>query len=148
MSPSESLKRKLLRPTADTKYHIDFSWWERADRDLEVYLRSHLCDEHQESFADIDAGTEVDSVDPETAEVVRVPGIQHILISHCSQQEDYITPQTSLVNAIFKVFLASGNTPMSSNQLADRLGRPANMILRTLSGPRVYKGIRPFLKEE
>lgn len=148
MSPSESLKRKLLRPTADTRYHIDFSWWDRADRDLEVYLRSHLCDEHQESYAQVDAGDEVDSVDPETAEVVRVPGIQHVLISHCSQQDDYITPQTSLVNAIFKVFLASGNTPMSSNELADRLGRPANMILRTLSGPRVYKGIRPFLEEE
>jgi hypothetical protein len=148
MSPSESLKRKLLRPTADTKYHIDFSWWERADRDLEVYLRSHLCPEHQESYADLDAGAEVDSVDPETAEVVRVPGIQHVLISHCSQQEDYITPQTTLVNAIFRVFLANGNTPLSSNELGERLGRRASMILRTLSGARVYKGIRPYLEEE
>ena len=148
MSAKAKLKRRLLRPTADTKYHIDFSWWERADRDLEVYLRSHLCSEHQESYAKLEAGAEVDSVDPETAEVVRVPGIQHVLISHCSQQEDYITPQTSLINAIFRVFLANGNTPLSSNELGDRLDRPANMILRTLSGPRVYKGIRPYFEQE
>lgn len=137
---------RLLRPTQNTKFHIDYSWWERAGRDLDVYLRSHLCPEHQEAYADLDPGADVDSVDPETAEVVRVPGIQHVLISHCSQQDDYLTPQTSLINAIFRVFLASGNTPLTPAELGDRLGRPPRMILRTLSGSRVYKGIRPYLE--
>ncbi|MFP3854688.1 MAG: hypothetical protein ACLFWD_10400 [Anaerolineales bacterium] len=148
MSAEAKLKRKLLRPTNDTKFHIDFSWWDRAGRDLEVYLRSHLCEEHKESYAEVEAGAEVDSVDPETGEVVRVPGIQHTLISHCSQQDNYIMPQTTLVNAIFRLFLANGNTPLSSKELAERLDRPANMILRTLSGPRVYKGIRPYIEAD
>ncbi len=148
MSPTGGARPKLLRPTLDTKYHIDYDWWDRADRDLDVYLRSHLCAEHQETYADMETGDEVDSVDPETAEVVRVPGIQHILISHCSQQPEYLTAHTSLVNAIFRVFLANGNTPLSSKELGERLGRPPHVILRTLSGPRVYKGIRPYLQPE
>jgi hypothetical protein len=139
------LAQQLIRPTVDNKFHIDYAWWERADRELDVYLRSHLCPQHQESFRDVDAAAEVDHVDPETAEVTRVPAIQDILTTHCSQQPDYITPQMSLTNAIFRVFLANGNAPMSSRQLGERLDRPPQVILRMLSGPRIYKGIRPKL---
>jgi len=137
----------LLRPTLDTKFHIEYSWWDRADRDLEIYLRSHLCPEHQETFADLDASALVDNVDPETAEVTRVPGIQNVLITHCAQQPNYITRQTSLVNAVFRIFLANGNTPLTARELAERLGRQPNMVLRTFSSPRVYKGIRPLMED-
>ena len=134
----------LVRPTLETKFHIDYGWWDRADRDLKVYLRSHLCEEHQKTYADLEVDAMVDYIDPETAEVTRVAGIQHTLISHCARQPDYLTPQTSLVNAIFRVFLASSNTPMTPIELGERLGRSSRMILRTLSGRRVYKGIRPY----
>lgn len=140
---SSSLADRLVRPTLDTKFHIDYQWWERAGRDLDVYMRSHLCPEHQESYRDADATKLVDHVDPVTAEVTRVPAIQNVLISHCSQQEGFLTPQTSMVNAIFRAFLANGNQPLSSRELGERLERSPQMILRTLSGQRVYKGIRP-----
>ena len=94
--------------------------------------------------ADVDPARKVDHVDPETGEVTRVAGIQHVLISHCAQQPGYLTGQTSLVNAVFRVFLSNGNTPLSPEELGERIGRPAQMILRTLTGPRVYKGIRPY----
>ena len=145
MSTVEAKRMGLLvRPTLETKFHIDYGWWDRADRDLEVYLRSHLCSEHQNTYADLDADVMVDSVDPDTAEVTKVAGVQHILISHCARQPDYLTPQTSLVNAVFRVFLASSNTPLSPIELSERLGKPPQMILRTFSGRRVYKGIRPY----
>lgn len=147
MSSNPDAPRKLLRPTLDTKFHIDFSWWDRADRDLAVYLKSHLCAEHQERFADFDPEDMIDHVDAETGEVTRVNGIEHALKSHCSKQPDYLTPQTSLVNAIFRVFLANGNQPLSPKELESRLERPARMILRTLSGARVYKGIRPYVED-
>jgi len=38
----------------------------------------------------------------------------------------------------------NGNTPMSAEDLSKRLGRPADTILRTIAGPRVYRGLRPF----
>jgi len=148
MSPMDAEHARLLvRPTVDTRFHIDFSWWEKAERDWEVYLRSHLCEQHQASYADLETSSMVDSVDPVTAEVTRVPGIQHTVINHCSRLPDYITPQTTLVHAVFRVFLANGNTPLSSAQLGERLGRPALTILKTLSSPRVYKGIRPYTQD-
>lgn len=137
----------LTRPTLGTKFHIDFEYWDRADRDLNIYLRSHLCPEHQEAYADVEADTLVDSVNPKTAEVTRVRGIQHTLISHCAVQPDYLTPQTTLVNAIFRVFLSNGNSPLTPEELGETLGRPARTILRMLSGRRVYKGIRPLLED-
>jgi hypothetical protein len=148
MSPSQTSKSGILvRPTLETKFFIDYEWWERADRDLEVYLRSHLCSEHQETYADQEADVMVDFVDPETAEVIRVAGIQHTLITHCALQQDYLTPQTSLVNAVFRVFLANGNTPLTPVELGEMLSRPARMILRTFSSSRVYKGIRPYTED-
>ncbi|MCK5317600.1 MAG: hypothetical protein KAJ55_06780 [Anaerolineales bacterium] len=137
----------FARPTLATKFHIDFEYWDRADRDLNIYLRSHLCPEHQEAYADVEADTLVDSVNPKTAEVTRVRGIQHTLISHCSLQPDYLTPQTTLVNAIFRVFLSNGNSPLAPEELGEILNRPARTILRMLSGGRVYKGIRPLLED-
>lgn len=136
--------RSLVRPSLGTKFHIDYAWWDRADRDLEVYLRSHLCPAHQETYAEVDPSRKVDHVDPMTGEVTRVAGIQHVLISHCAQQPGYLTLQTSLVNAVFRVFLSNGNTPLTPEELSQRIGRAPKMILRTLTGPRVYKGIRPF----
>jgi hypothetical protein len=139
--------QQLIRPDSRTKFHIDYDWWERADRDLAVFLRAHLCPEHQRAFAEADAKDLVDHVDPETGEVRRVPGMHYALMTHCSRLPDYLTPQTSLVNAVFRTFLANGNQPLSSEELADRLGRPAAMIVRTLSTQRVYRGIRPYLGE-
>ncbi len=118
-----------------------------TDPKLGVVERSHLCPEHQEAYADVEADTLVDSVNPKTAEVTRVLGIQHTLISHCALQPDYLTPQTTLVNAIFRVFLSNGNSPLTPEELGESLNRPARTILRMLSGGRVYKGIRPLLED-
>ena len=136
--------RPLIRPTVETPFHIDYDWWVRSGRDLDVYLRSHLCPEHQALYPEIDPNEKVDHVDPVTAEVSVIDRIQHILISHCSQQESFLTPQTSLVQAVFRVFLTNGNTPQSPAELAELTGRISPTILRTLSGPRIYKGIRPI----
>lgn len=133
----------LLRPTVDTKFHIDYEWWQRADREVEVFLRDYLCPEHRESLASIDGELRFDAVDPTTAEVRPVSGIQQVLMSHCARQPNYIPEHSSLVDAVFRILLANGNTPVSSAELGQRLSRPPMTILRTLSAPRVYKGIRP-----
>jgi hypothetical protein len=133
----------LVKPTLQTRYHVDFDWWSKSDRDWRVYLRNYLCPEHQEAFADLDMEEQVDWVDPETAEVQQVDGLQHILITHCAKEESFITQQTTLVDSVFRLFLANGNTPLTPVELAEQLGRQPMTILRTLSGTRVYKGLRP-----
>ena len=139
------LKRfSLVKPTLETRFYIDFNWWKQNDRDWRVYLRNYLCPEHQEAFANLDTTEQVDWVDPETAEVQLVDGLQHILITHCAKQRSFITQHTTLVDSVFRILLANGNIPTTPEELSDQLGRDASVILRTLSGPRVYKGLRPY----
>jgi hypothetical protein len=140
---TEARRFSLVKPTINTRYHIDFDWWSQSDRDWRVYLNSLLCVEHQESFADFHDDDMVDWVDPETAEVQQVDGVQHILITHCAKEESFITQRTALVDAVFRVFLANGNEPLTPAELGERLGRPGETILKTLSGGRVYRGLRP-----
>ncbi len=136
----------LLKPSLRTPFHIDFAWWVENDRDWHVYFRSLLCPEHQQLLADLPEGTMVDWIDPKTAEVRPVDGIQHAIMSHCALLPDFLTEHTALVEAVFRIFLVNGNQPMSVEEMSNQLHRPAATILRTLSGPRVYRGLRPFLE--
>ena len=135
----------LVKPTINTHYHVDFDWWQKNENDWHVHMSSLLCDEHRAMFATLEGGELIDFVDPETAEVRSMDGIQQSILSHCALQPGFVTGQTALVEAVFRTFLANGNSPLSSQQLVERLGRPANTILVTLSGARVYRGIRPIL---
>ena len=134
----------MAKPTTNTRFHIDFGWCSQGDRDWRVYLQSLLCEEHQQAFRDYQADEMVDFVDPETAEVQRVDGLQHILITHCAKEPGFITDRTTMVDALFRVFLANGNEPMTPQELADRLRRPPLTILKVLSSGQVYRGIRPL----
>lgn len=142
---AEMKRMSLVKPTVKTRYHIDFDWWSQNDRDWRVYLRSFLCPEHQQAFADIDMLGQVDWVDPDTAEVQRVDGLQNILITHCAKQRSFINQHSTLVDSVFRIFLANGNTPLAPEELAEQLGRDPVTILKTISGLRVYKGLRPCL---
>ncbi|MFH1183490.1 MAG: hypothetical protein V1755_00425 [Chloroflexota bacterium] len=134
----------LLKPTAKTPFHIDFDWWEKNDRDWRVFLRSLLCAEHQQSLAEVAEDALIDWIDPKTAEVKPVDGIQHALMHHCALQPDFLNEHTTVVEAVFRVLLVTGNQPLSAEALGKKLGRPAETILRTLGGPRVYRGLRPL----
>ena len=135
----------LIKPTIQTRYHVDFEWWQKNENDWHVHLSSLLCPEHKEMLAEFQNGELIDFVDPETAEVRPIDGIQQAILSHCARQPEFVTGQTALVEAVFRTFLANGNSPLSVEELAERLDRPANTILVTLSGARVYRGIRPIL---
>lgn len=132
---------KSAKIKKEVKYKIDFAWWEKEERDLRVYMQSHLCPEHQAMYADYSGDEKVDWIDPRTAEVRRVDGLEHTLQTHCSKLPDYITSSTPLVNAIFRVFLANGNSALTVEEIANIIGRPAETIERTLGGTRVFKGI-------
>ena len=134
----------LLKPTTKTPFHIDFDWWKNSERDWHIFLRSLLCPEHQQAFTETEEGGMIDWIDPRTAEVKQVDGIQHALMSHCALLPGFTDSHTAMVEAIFRIFLVNGNIPMSSEDLAKRLERSADTILRTISGPRVYRGIRPY----
>jgi hypothetical protein len=132
----------LVKPTVDTLYHIDYSWWDRSGEDLRSYLLSHLPPEQRERLSQITENRIVDYIDPDTGEVFRLSELS-LAIQQAAKDLNFINPHTSVVDSIFRVFLANGNEPQSPIDLAERIGRPASLILKTLSGGRIYKGIRP-----
>jgi hypothetical protein len=142
---TEARRYSLVKPTMNTRFHIDFDWWTQSDRDWRVYLQSMLCPQHQETYAGYSDSTTLDWVDPQTAEVQQVDGVQHVLITHCAKESGFITQRTAMVDAVFRVFLANGNDPLTPAELGERLGRPGETILKTLTGGRVYRGLRPCL---
>jgi hypothetical protein len=132
----------MLKPNIQTPFQIDFDWWKQNENDWHVHLRSLLCEMHRDMFSAMETGQMIDHVDAATAEVRQIDGLQHILIAHCAQQPEFLDAHTAVVDAVFRVLLANGNSPMTSAELAMHLGKSPEIILKTLSGPRVYKGIR------
>jgi hypothetical protein len=135
----------LVKPNLQTPFHVDFDWWKQNENDWHVHLRGLLCSEHREKLAAMPIGTMIDYIDPDTAEVHPMDGLQQVILAHCARLPEFLTDHTQLVEGVFRIFLSNGNTPLTPVELSERLGRPANTILITLSGPRVYKGIRPML---
>lgn len=144
-----SLKKPspIVKPTLDTKFHIDYEWWERDGEDLRTYLLSHLPAEQREHFLDQSEERVVDFVHPETAEVFQLDELG-LALQQAAKAPDFINPQTSLVDSVFRVFLANGNVPKTPRELSERTNRQAAVILKTFGGIRVYKGIRPYLPTE
>jgi hypothetical protein len=134
---------KWAKPTVETKFQIDFGWWEEQGRNFRVELMNHLCQECQDRFANYQEAEVIDWVDEKTAEVTQVDGLWHSLRGCCSLKPDYVSQQTPLATAIFRTFLANGNEPLSPADLEERLGRPAERTLRLIGGFQVYNGIKP-----
>jgi hypothetical protein len=133
-----------VKPTLETRFHIDYEWWKREGRDLRTYLISHLLPDQRAQFETLRDETPIDWIDPHTAEVRQVDALQQA-IADATRDSQFITDHTALVDAIFRVFLANGNKPLTPVELGAIINRPPTTILRTLSGAQVYKGIRPVV---
>lgn len=136
-----------VKPTVDTKFHIDAEWWEEKGHNFRVHLLSHLCRECQERYKNYEEAELIDWIDADTGEVSQVDGLWHSLRVCCSKKPEYVNELTPMTTAIFRTFLANGNDPLTPTELAERLGRPADSILRTIGGLRVYNGIKPVKKK-
>lgn len=136
----------LIKPTLDTKFNIDYSWWDRNSEDLRTYLLSHILPEQRERISQNEEHRVVDFIDPETGEITQLDELQ-LAIRLAAQDPNFINPQTSLVDSIFRVFLANNNVPVSPRELAERIGKDPVTILKTIGGIRIYKGIKPHLDE-
>jgi hypothetical protein len=124
---------------------IDFDWWEQSNLDLKTYLLSRFSLGDETALeAEFD---HVDLVDPHTGEVYQVDGFQYLIQAYFHRlPEDFIT-HASLVDATFCVLLANANQPMSAREISERIDRPADVIVRTLGGAKIYQGIRPIFDD-
>jgi len=141
-NPRPKLKNitPLKRATADTLFYIDYDWWEKSDLDLKTYIFNRL----DIGDGEMDTNTdEVDLVSPDTGEVRRVDGFQYVVQTYFSQLPDDFIAKGSLVDAVFCTILANANQPMSAKQIAERINRTPDVVLKTIGGPKIYQGIRP-----
>ena len=134
----------LQQASPETKLHIDVEWWEKSDLDLRTYLFTRL---NLDEDWSTEVEDQVDLIDAETAEVRRVDGFQYIVQTYFNQLPTDFAQRGSLVDAVFGVLLANGNQPMSIREIAERVQRSPDVVIRTVGGPRVYQGIRPVLEE-
>lgn len=142
--PKPSIPGPLLKPKLDTKFHIDYEWWDtNSDIELRSYLLSHLPQEERENLEEMPEDRQIDYVDPETGEVFRLDALG-LALQEAAKDEDFINAQISLVDSVFRVFLKNGNKPLSPQELEPLTERPASTILKTLGGIKVYRGIRPI----
>ncbi len=136
----------LRRVTPETRFYIDYGWWDEGHLDLRTYLLTRL------SLGG-EFGTElpaerVDLVDSRTGEVRQVDAFQYLVQSYFSRQGDEMAIHGSLVDAAFSILLANGNEPMTIGAIAERVRRPVDLLIKTFGGPQIYHGIRPLFDEE
>jgi hypothetical protein len=143
---SEINRSSLIKPTLNTPFRIDFDWWKANDTNWHVHLQGLLCNEHREIYSKLENGQLIDWVDPETAEVRQLDALQSFIMNHCAKQDNFISDHTVVVDAIFRLFLSNGNVPLTSEEIGALLQRPALTVLKTISGLRVYRGLRPYIE--
>src|SRR5690606_41734838 len=97
----------FIKPTLDTRFHIDYDWWERTPgEDLRIYLLSHLLPEQRERLSQAAEGDSqvLDYIDPETGEVFQANALE-LSLRMAAQEENFINLATSLVDSGFRVLL-------------------------------------------
>lgn len=136
---------RYRKPTLDTKFHIDFSWWQKQGQNLRAYLQSHSCGTCLELAQDSEL-QEFDWINPETGEVFQIDILWHIIHHHCSQDPVFLDSRIPLTSAIFRTFIVNNNTPLTAVEIHEKLARKSpELILKTIGGRVVYKGIRPVV---
>jgi hypothetical protein len=146
------------------RYFVDTQWYEAHGRSLRAMAQGRFCPSCQAKIGTT-SSERVPIVDKKTNRVVYevrdVPfGDQPMAVirSCCSKQRNYITPETPLLESIYRVFLANGNQPATLERVREQLGdwvsvreRPhgyaSELVERLIERDRRY-GLREFAVAE
>jgi hypothetical protein len=106
-------------------YHISRDWYESRERSLEEVLAARMCGSHEGDSAAAPARRRA-VPDPATGEIRFVaesdaPDPFETIAYHCATQSDFITPMLPLMEAVFRVFLAKNNAPLTAEEIHDEL---------------------------
>ncbi len=135
------------KPDQQTRFHIDMVWWDESGLDFRLYLRDHLCDICRERYPDHRQTDAVDWINPETAEVLRTDALVQCLRTYCMDSSEFLSPKLPLITAVFRVFLANGNEPLSATELHEYIPwKTEGQILQLLSTPTAHLGVRPVFE--
>lgn len=134
---------KKTKVGPNTRFYIDYSWWEESNLNLETYLSSRLG--HDISLTD--DGTQVDLIDAQTGEVRQLSGFEFAVQTYFSQQPADFAQRASLVDGAFSVLLANGNRPLTATEIAEQIRHSVDKVYKTLGSGKVFQGIRVYRDE-
>lgn len=141
------------------RYYIDERWYTEHNKSFRTVAQNRLCPTCRKKL-----GTEVQERVPTVDnrgrvvyEMRAVPFASNPLAEirrHCSKESDYITAETPIAEAIFRVFLANGNQPTDLEGILEQLatyvppverprGYSPEIITRLLESNNQY-GLRRF----
>ncbi len=158
-APQPPVLEEPSLPAEEARFFVDPQWYEEHGISFSTVAQARLC-----GSCSMKLGTFIEErfpvVDPKTKRVVfenrRVPYAANplpIIRDCCSKSRDYITHETPLLEAIFRVFLANGNQPMTVATLREHLltylpevaalrsEYPTQLLERMIRGDRAY-GLR------
>ena len=137
---------KAMRPTVDTPFEINWSWFERNNINAQSLVRNQLNYKWRQRFDNGLEIKEVDYINSETGEVFKMDNMREAILAECQWEPDYITRDMPLLQSILRLFLANNNQPMTVVEMARRLERhDSNAILNLLTASKIQNGIIPIL---
>lgn len=108
------------------RYYIDERWYTDHNKSFRTVAQARMCPQCQKKL-----GTEVQERVPTVDargrvvyEMRAVPFASNPLAEirkHCSKEPGYITAETPIAEAIFRVFLANGNQPTDLDGIIEQL---------------------------
>ncbi len=135
---------KYIKPTLETKFHVDFAWWQKKGQNLRSHLQSQACSEAKKLYEELGQDQTFDWINPETGQVFQIDILWHIIYTHCGQEPNFVNAPAPLISTIFRAFIANNNTPLTPIELHEQLQKKTpELILKTIGRRQVYKGIRP-----
>lgn len=133
------------RLTTQSKFYIDLEYWDQQGRDFRQELYDALCDECKQMYS-LDTVEIVDHVDAVTGQVKPMDVLLDCASDVCGDSADLMSPKMPLTRAIFRAFIAAGNSPQSAEEIFARIkkGSPAVILKELLSAQMEQDGITPL----
>lgn len=93
----------------DPLYQIDPGWYRQMGRDLDTVVRERRCYLCRRQLEEVPLGT------------VTLEEHTRAVLECCARREGYITPETPVLEAVFRVLLAAENRPISLTRIYQAL---------------------------
>ena len=145
-----------------TRYYIDESWFAENNFSFLDFVQARMCEscvgrlgeEVEERYTKINEKTGRATLDFRKVQYGSNPA--KVIRDCCSKKKNYITPDMSTLEAVFRVFLGNGNVPMPLEHVREQLTEwcpsggcqwlllPMEALERLVQNDRYY-GIRPHM---
>ncbi|MBI2304242.1 MAG: hypothetical protein HYU86_05785 [Chloroflexi bacterium] len=146
----------------ERRYFIDVRWYQEKGRSFAFIARSRMCQGCQRRVGKEETEVRVPVVDETSGKVVfemrKIPYGEDpftTIGTCCAKKQDFISVRWPLLEAIFRIFLANANQPLTADGVCQRLKEwmahqdvrrdLSTAVIERLLENDTYYGIRPFV---